>query len=386
MGQWRSPLEAMGLMGMNGNTPSGQVEPTFWQGKTVFLTGHTGFKGGWLGLWLASMGAKVTGYALAPNTTPNLFTSAQIENTLVHSYIADLRDSQVVLAAIQAAKPEIVIHMAAQPLVRYSYHHPLETYATNVMGTAHVLDAVRNTPGVRAVVVVTTDKCYENREWVWAYRENEPMGGYDPYSSSKGCAELVSAAYRQSYFSPTRYLEHGVALATARAGNVIGGGDWSADRLIPDAIRAFEAQQDLVIRNPLATRPWQHVLEPLAGYLVLAQALYEQGPRFNGAWNFGPKPDDARTVEAVINAFVALWPHPAQWVQDPSEQPHEAQSLQLDCAKAQHELHWRPRWNLEEALMRIRDWHLAAARKADLRQLSLTQIAEYQSTHSLNSF
>ncbi|MBU6362515.1 MAG: CDP-glucose 4,6-dehydratase, partial [Chloroflexi bacterium] len=287
MGKWRSPLEAVGLVGMNANTPSGQVEPAFWHGKNVFLTGHTGFKGGWLALWLAAMGAKVTGYALAPNTTPNLFTSAQIETTLAHSHIADLRDANAVLAAIQAAKPEIVIHMAAQPLVRYSYDHPLETYATNVMGTAHVLDAVRNTPGVRAVVVVTTDKCYENREWVWAYRENEPMGGYDPYSSSKGCAELVSAAYRQSYFSPTRYSDHGVALATARAGNVIGGGDWSADRLIPDAIRAFEAQQALVIRNPLATRPWQHVLEPLAGYLVLAQALYEQGPRFNGAWNFG---------------------------------------------------------------------------------------------------
>jgi CDP-glucose 4,6-dehydratase len=366
---------------MSANTPSGQVEPAFWQGKAVFLTGQTGFKGGWLALWLASMGAKVTGYALAPNTTPNLFASAQIENTLAYSHIADLRDANAVFVAIQAAKPDIVIHMAAQPLVRYSYDHPLETYATNVMGTAHVLDAVRNTPGVRAVVVVTTDKCYENREWVWAYRENEAMGGYDPYSSSKGCVELVSAAYRQSYFSPTRYPDHGVALATARAGNVIGGGDWSADRLIPDAIRAFETHQPLLIRNPLATRPWQHVLEPLAGYLVLAQALYEQGPRFNGAWNFGPKPDDARTVEAVINAFAALWPHPAQWAQDPHEQPHEAQALQLDCAKAQYELHWRPRWNLEEALIRIRDWHLAAGRKADLRELSLTQIAEYQSTY-----
>jgi CDP-glucose 4,6-dehydratase len=381
MGWWRGPLEAMVLGVMGTNTPSGQVEPAFWQGKTVFLTGHTGFKGGWLALWLASMGAKVTGFSLSPNTTPNLFTSAQIENGLVRSQIADLRDAQVVLLAIKAAKPEIVIHMAAQPLVRYSYDHPLDTYATNVMGTAHVLDAVRQTSGVRSVVVVTTDKCYENREWVWAYRENEAMGGYDPYSSSKGCAELVSAAYRQSFFPPKRYDDHGVALATARAGNVIGGGDWSVDRLIPDAIRAFEANQPLVIRNPLATRPWQHVIEPLSGYLVLAQALYEHGPRFNGAWNFGPKPDDARTVQAVINAFVACWPTPAQWLQDSHEQPHEAQSLQLDCAKAQHELLWRPRWNLEESLLRIRDWHLAFARGADLGVFSLAQIAAYQSTH-----
>lgn len=374
-------MEAMGIAQISTHLPSGQVEPNFWQGKAVFLTGHTGFKGGWLALWLVSMGAKVVGYALPPNTTPNLFTSTQIEDLIAHSHIADLRDAQAVLAAIQAVKPDIVIHIAAQPLVRYSYSHPLETYATNVMGTAHVLDAVRNTPGVRAVVVVTTDKCYENREWVWAYRENEAMGGYDPYSSSKGCAELVTAAYRQSYFSPERYSDHGVALATARAGNVIGGGDWSSDRLIPDAIRAFEANQPLMIRNPLATRPWQHVLEPLAGYLVLAQALYEYGPRFNGGWNFGPKADDARTVETVINALAALWPHPVQWVQDPSEHPHEAHYLQLDCAKAQQELHWRPRWNLEEALIYIRDWYLAAARKVDLRELSLSQIARYQSTH-----
>ncbi len=364
--------------------PSGRVEPAFWKGKTVFLTGHTGFKGGWLSLWLASMGAKVSGFALAPNTNPNLFTSAGVENTLVSSQIADLRDEQAVRLAIQAAKPEIVIHMAAQPLVRYSYEHPLETYATNVMGTAHVLDAVRKSTSVRAVVVVTTDKCYENREWVWAYRENEAMGGYDPYSSSKGCTELVSAAYRQSYFSPTRYEDHGVSLATARAGNVIGGGDWSVDRLIPDAIRAFEANQPLIIRNPLATRPWQHVLEPLAGYLVLAQALFEHGPRFNGAWNFGPKPDDARSVQEVINAFIDCWPNPAQWIQDPHEQPHEAQSLQLDCAKAQQKLCWRPRWNLEEALIRIRDWHISASCGADLRDLSLSQIEQYQSAYTMN--
>lgn len=384
MGHWQGPVEAMVLVAMQANSPSGQVEPAFWQGKTVFLTGHTGFKGGWLALWLTSMGAKVTGFALAPNTTPNLYASIQIEKDLVGSLIADLRDAKAVLTAVQAAQPEIVIHMAAQPLVRYSYDHPLETYATNVMGTAHVLDAIRQVSGVRSVVVVTTDKCYENREWVWAYREYEAMGGYDPYSSSKGCAELVSAAYRQSYFSPMRYDDHGVALATARAGNVIGGGDWSTDRLIPDAIRAFEANQPLIIRNPLATRPWQHVLEPLAGYLVLAQALYEYGPRFNGAWNFGPKPDDARTVEVVINTLIDCWPDPAEWLQDSRQQPHEAQSLQLDCAKAQHELYWRPRWNLEEALIYIRDWYIAASRGTDLRELSLNQIAQYQSANFIN--
>jgi CDP-glucose 4,6-dehydratase len=368
----------MDLVSLDPSATAGHVKPAFWQGKTVFLTGHTGFKGSWLALWLGSMGAKVTGFALAPNTTPNLFTSAQIEKDLTTSHIADIRDAQAVLAAIKEAQPQIVIHMAAQPLVRYSYDHPLETYATNVMGTAHVLDAARQTASVRAIVVVTSDKCYENREWVWAYRENEAMGGFDPYCSSKGCAELVSAAYRQSFFSPQRYRDHGVALATARAGNVIGGGDWSNDRLIPDAIRAFEANQPLLIRNPLATRPWQHVIEPLCGYLVLAQRLYESGPEYGGAWNFGPNESDARSVQELIDLLIAHWHEPVQWMQDPREQPHEAQSLQLDCSKARHYLQWVPRWNLEQALTLICEWHRAHAHGDNLRTLSLQQIKRYQ--------
>jgi CDP-glucose 4,6-dehydratase len=283
------------------------VDPVFWNGKRVFLTGHTGFKGGWLSLWLASMGAKVTGYALAPNTEPNFFKVALVEKDLEKSHIADIRNLVTLQDAMKEAQPEIVIHMAAQPLVRYSYVNPVETYATNVMGTIHVLEAIRSLECVRAVVVVTTDKCYENKEWAWGYRENEPMGGHDPYSNSKGCAELVTSAYRESYFSPKTYESHRVSIASARAGNVIGGGDWSEDRLIPDAIKAFERGESLMIRNPLATRPWQHVLEPLSGYLVLAQALYKVGAKFDGGWNFGPRDEDARSVQEVINLLIQEW-------------------------------------------------------------------------------
>jgi len=259
-------MEGLGLrMSKYGVAKAATVNPSFWSGKRVFLTGHTGFKGGWLSLWLTSMGAKVTGYSLAPNTKPSFFEVAKVQSELEKSHIADIRDLDALKKAMADAKPEIVIHMAAQPLVRYSYVNPVETYATNVMGTVHVLESIRSLSSVRAAVIVTTDKCYENKEWAWGYRENEPMGGYDPYSNSKGCAELVTSAYRQSYFSPEKYNQHRVAIASARAGNVIGGGDWSEDRLIPDAIKAFAANQPLIIRNPLATRPWQHVLEPLSG-------------------------------------------------------------------------------------------------------------------------
>ena len=373
---WKSRLENLEIMNELKNT---------YSGKRVFVTGHTGFKGSWLIKILSDFGAVIKGYAIAPENEINLYSELN-GDSLCESVISNLIDREALKKAVLDFQPDYIFHLAAQPLVRLSYEIPSETFEVNAIGTANLLDAIRLLDKKCNVVLITTDKVYHNNEWEHPYRETDRLGGYDPYSASKACCELVIDSYKNSFFNTTKYNQHQKAIAVGRAGNVIGGGDWSADRLIPDAIRAFEAQQALMIRNPLATRPWQHVLEPLAGYLVLAQALYEQGPRFNGAWNFGPKPDDARTVEAVINAFVALWPHPAQWVQDPSEQPHEAQSLQLDCAKAQHELHWRPRWNLEEALMRIRDWHLAAARKADLRQLSLTQIAEYQSTHSLNSF
>jgi len=362
------------------------IDPSFWKNKHVFLTGHTGFKGSWLSLWLASMGAKVTGYALAPNTTPNFFGITKVRDGLEQSHISDIRDLEKLQKAIADAEPEIIIHMAAQPLVRYSYANPVETYATNVMGTVHVLESIRALDCVRAVVIVTTDKCYENKEWAWGYRENESMGGHDPYSNSKGCAELVTSAYRQSYFSPEKYSQHHVAIASARAGNVIGGGDWSEDRLIPDAIKAFEANKTLMIRNPLATRPWQHVLEPLSGYLVLAQALYQEGVKFDGAWNFGPRDEDARSVQEVINLLIQSWGSKASWVQDQSEQPHEAHSLKLDCSKARQYLHWVPRWTLEQAIKNIALWQTAHQAQGNMREISLQQIANYQnSSISFNS-
>ncbi len=354
------------------------VDPFFWKGKKVFLTGHTGFKGSWISLWLSSMGAKVTGFALAPNTTPSLFKVAGVESLLESSLIADIRDLTVLQTAMTQAQPEIVIHMAAQPLVRYSYANPVETYATNVMGTVHVLESIRTLDCVRAAVVVTTDKCYENNDWAWGYRENDPVGGYDPYSNSKGCAELVVSAYRQSYFSPDQFKKHKVAIASARAGNVIGGGDWSDDRLIPDAIEAFESQKPLVIRNPLATRPWQHVLEPLSGYLVLSQALYQEGAKYDGAWNFGPKDEDTRPVQEVINLLIQHWGQSASWKQDDGVQPHEAHSLKLDCSKARQYLGWMPKLNLEQAVEHIVQWQSAHQRQADMQAFSLQQINSYQ--------
>lgn len=355
------------------------VTPSFWQGKHVFLTGHTGFKGSWLALWLSSMGARVTGYALAPNTQPNLFEILSIENQIYESHIADIRDLDKLQQAIKKAQPDILIHMAAQPLVRYSYENPVETYATNVMGTVHVLEAIRHIDTIRAAVVVTTDKCYENKEWVWGYREDEPMGGYDPYSSSKGCAELVTAAYRRSFFSDLA-VPHHVSLASARAGNVIGGGDWSKDRLIPDAIKAFDESKPLMIRNPLATRPWQHVLEPLSGYLILAEALYENGIKFESSWNFGPRSEDERSVQEVIDLLIEQWGGSASWQKEPGTQPHEAHLLKLDCSKAYQYLGWTPKWSVEVAIQKIMDWHKSFQNKDDMQALSLLQIQQYMNS------
>ena len=348
------------------------IDPSFWSGKRVFLTGHTGFKGSWLSLWLSSMGAQVTGYALAPNTEPNPFEVLGIEKLISHSQFADIRDLPELQKAMSKADPQIVIHMAAQPLVRYSYDHPVETYTTNVMGTVNVLEAVRSTPSVRSVVVITTDKCYENRERHEGYKEDEAMGGFDPYSSSKGCAELVTAAYRRSY-----YLNTHCAIASARAGNVIGGGDWSVDRLIPDAIKAFEAGQVLMIRNPLATRPWQHVLEPLSGYLVLAQALYEKGNTFALAWNFGPRDEDARSVQDVVNLLISRWEGDASWEKEGAEQPHEAHFLKLDCSKAKQILGWTPKWSLEIAIEKIVEWQKAFQSNSSMKEIALEQIDRY---------
>jgi CDP-glucose 4,6-dehydratase len=353
---------------------SAHVDPLFWKDKKVFLTGHTGFKGGWLSLWLSSMGAKVTGYSLSPVTKPNLFDELAINSVIEKSHIADIRDMLSVKKAMSDAMPDLVIHMAAQPLVRYSYVNPVETYATNVMGTVHVLEAIRATNTVRATVVVTTDKCYENQEWVWGYRENEAMGGYDPYSNSKGCAELVVSAYRQSYFSSPNSTNR---IATARAGNVIGGGDWSEDRLIPDAIKAFEADMPLMIRNPLATRPWQHVLEPLSGYLMLAQALYDGGAPFASAWNFGPSDEDNQTVQAVVELMITRWGGTARWELENFVKHHEAGLLKLDCSKAHSELSWKPKWSLQIAMLKIVEWQKAYQVKKNMQEVSLAQINQY---------
>lgn len=352
------------------------VDKIFWQGKRVFLTGHTGFKGSWLTLWLKSLGATVTGLSLAPDTTPNLFTLANV-NEGIDSIIGDIRDRAALLKALKAARPEIVIHMAAQPLVRESYVTPVETYETNVMGTVHLLDAIRQTPGVKSVVIVTTDKCYENREWEWGYRENEALGGYDPYSSSKGCAELVTAAYRNSFFNPASHASHGVAVGSGRAGNVIGGGDWAADRLIPDIMRAISAGQTVQIRNPHAIRPWQHVLEPLSGYLILAERLYVEGPRFADAWNFGPADADAQPVQAIVKHLTSQWGEGAQWQLDGGDHPHEATFLKLDCSKARARLGWSPQWNLNHTLDTIVYWYKAMVRREDMRAVTLKQIDNY---------
>jgi len=349
-----------------------QTNPAFWQGKRILLTGHTGFKGSWLSLWLQSMGAVIRGVALEAPTEPALFNVAQVAEGMEHR-VADIRDYAAIQALMHEFQPEIVIHMAAQPLVRLSYQQPIETYATNVMGTVHVLEAARHAGSVRAIVNITTDKCYENREWVWGYREDEPMGGYDPYSNSKGCAELVSSAYRRSFLK-----DAGIAMATARAGNVIGGGDWAADRLLPDILRALEKREPVLIRNPHAIRPWQHVLEPLSGYLLLAERLFEHGQTDAEGWNFGPRDEDARPVQWIVEHLCQNWGNGATWSLQPGEHPHEANFLKLDISKARQRLQWTPRWSLETALTRITDWHQALLAKQNMRALCLQQITQYQ--------
>ena len=347
------------------------VNPAFWRGKRVLLTGHTGFKGSWLALWLDSLGARVSGFSLDVPTSPSLFEAARVAESLRDGR-GDVRDPRAVRAAMDEARPDVVLHLAAQSLVRQSYAQPVETYATNVMGTAHVLEAARLAASVRAVVVVTSDKCYENRESGRAYVEADPMGGHDPYSSSKGCAELVTAAYRHSFFK-----EGKAAIASARAGNVIGGGDWSQDRLIPDIYRAAAARQPVRIRNPKAVRPWQHVLEPLAGYLLLAERLHTEGPQLAEAWNFGPDKTDSRPVAEVVDRVVKLWGDGLRWEADPGSHPHEAILLRLDSAKARKHLAWQPRLPLDEALAWTVDWYKAFLGRQDVRRVSLAQIARY---------
>ena len=345
------------------------VSASSWDGRRVLVTGHTGFKGGWLSLWLHRLGAHVTGLSLPAPTQPSFFEQTRLSEVIDHVE-GDIRDAQTVASAIEAAQPEVVFHLAAQPLVRYSYSNPVETYATNVMGTVHLLEACRTSDKVRAVVCVTTDKCYENREWVWPYRENDPMGGYDPYSSSKGAAELVIAAYRRSYPGKAK-------IASARAGNVIGGGDWAEDRLIPDIMRALIAGERPMIRNPASIRPWQHVLEALSGYLIIGTRLLKGCDAFVTAWNFGPSDDDTQPVSWMVDQMLAAWGAESGWEQPCALQPHEAVLLRLDSSKARSELGWRPKLSLNEALTKIVDWHKEVAQGGDARAISLRQIDEY---------
>ena len=352
------------------------IDESFWRGKRVFLTGHTGFKGSWLAIWLQELGAEVTGYSLAPTTHPSLFDVADVATGMV-SVVGDIRDLPHLTQAMRASRPEIVLHLAAQPIVRRSYVDPVETYSTNVMGLVNLFEAIRTVGGVRACVNVTSDKCYENREWSYGYREIDAMGGYDPYSSSKGCAELVTSAYRRSFFSE-RGQPSFVALASGRAGNVIGGGDWAPDRLIPDILRAIEEKRPVLIRNPMAVRPWQHVLEPLSGYLMLAERLMsERAEDYAQGWNFGPASDDTRPVEWIVERMIDQWGDGASWRRDTASGPHEAHFLSLDCLKAHRELGWRPVWNIGEAIEKIIEWHRSFVARADMQKCCKFQIGQY---------
>lgn len=356
------------------------VHSDFWNNKKVFVTGHTGFKGSWLCLWLHSLGAKVTGYSLKPPTSPSLFDLCQIEQFIPTQY-ADIKDKVTLQTAILTVKPDIIIHMAAQPLVRASYLNPAETYETNVMGTVHLLDAVRiatdNGIKIKAVVNVTTDKCYSNKEWPWGYREIDALGGYDPYSNSKACSELVTDAYRNSFFHPKDYGLHGVGLATARAGNVIGGGDWAIDRLLPDCFRTLLEGKKIKIRNPYAIRPWQHVLDSLSGYMTLAEKLYQDGAQYAEGWNFGPDDNDGRSVEWIVKSICAKWGSDASYEIENGFHPHEAHYLRLDCSKAKSKLNWYPRWDVNKAIDKAVEWTEVYLTNQDLRAVCLKQIDEY---------
>jgi CDP-glucose 4,6-dehydratase len=348
----------------------------FYKGRKVLITGHTGFKGSWLSILLHWLGADVYGYALGPPTTPSLYELAKVDQ-LVSSTIGDVRDYKFLLKTLREVQPEVIIHMAAQALVRESYRNPRDTYEVNVMGTVNLLDAVRQVKSVKAILNVTTDKCYENKEWHWGYRENEPIGGYDPYSNSKGCSELVTSSFRNSFFNPKEYINHGVALASARAGNVIGGGDWADDRLIPDFIRAITRGEKVLIRSPYAIRPWQHVIDPLSGYLTLCEKLYTDGSAFAEGWNFGADDSDAKNVEWIINKLCEFWSNGAAYELESVPQLHEASYLKLDCSKAKALLGWHPKWNIETTLQMVVDWNKSLLSNDDMRKVSLRQIEKY---------
>lgn len=354
------------------------INAEFWKGKRVFVTGNTGFKGAWLSIWLAELGAEVFGYALEPPTNPSIFAMSNLTERGIKTTIGNINNEELLRSSVQECNPEIVFHLAAQPIVRTSYEDPITTYLDNVVGTARVLDSLRGLSNLRAVVCITTDKCYENKEWEWGYRESDTLGGYDPYSASKACSEIVCASYRQSFFSPAEYgKSHSVALATARAGNVIGGGDWAKDRLIPDILKAFQEGKNVVIRNPHSIRPWQHVLEPLHGYLTLAEHVYEFGPAYGEAWNFGPEDADAKPVSWIVNEFSKLWNNAPGSDLDQSKQPHEAGYLKLDCSKAKHRLAWNSVWDLATALKMIYEWDREMMQEKSVYELCAHQIKDY---------
>lgn len=354
------------------------VNPAFWAGKRVFLTGHTGFKGAWLAFWLTEMGAQVHGYALPPEHPGSLFDLLALPKRLARSTLADIRDGDTLQAALQAADPDVLFHLAAQALVPAGYHQPVETFSVNVIGTAQVLEGARLCKKLASIAVITSDKCYENHEWPWGYRETDPMGGHDPYSASKGAAELVAASYRRSFLA-----EQGIAVATARAGNVIGGGDNTPSRLIPDALAAFESGTPLHLRNPDAVRPWQHVLDPLNGYLLLAQKLHQEGQKWAEAWNFGPDARESLSVKKTVDLLSKLWPYPTEYTHAPlANQPHEAQTLRLDCSKTREKLGWKPTWNIQTALEQTTQWHISVVSQKKLHALDACKI---QLSYFLNS-
>lgn len=355
---------------------------TFWKNKKVLVTGHTGFKGSWLSLWLANLGAKVHGYSLAPSTDPSLFEVAKLKDC-THSTIKDIRDRTALAQTVKETQPDIVFHLAAQPLVRESYVDPLTTLETNVMGTVNLLEAVRNCTCVRAVVVITSDKCYLNREWQWGYREDEALGGHDPYSASKACTELVTHSWRQSFFqNGSDNHINGCAVATARAGNVIGGGDWSKDRLIPDVLESLNKGEPVVLRNPEAIRPWQHVIEPLAGYMLLAEKLFNDGQLWAQAWNFGPPDTDTKTVRWVVEQLIKERNGNGSWQTDSNQNPHEAQLLKLDSSKSRQELGWKNQWSLETCIKEIANWYEHWQRGADMNRVTLDTIERFDSINS----
>jgi CDP-glucose 4,6-dehydratase len=355
------------------------IDAAFWKGRRVFVTGHTGFKGAWLTLLLERLGSQVTGFALAAPSEPSLFEGAGAARG-INSIDGDIRDLAALTTAMVSVRPEVVLHLAAQSLVRPSYEDPVTTYSTNVLGSVHVLEAVRQAPGVRAVVMVTSDKCYDNREWTWGYREVDQLGGKDPYSNSKACAELVTAGYRSSFFPADRLHEHGVGIASARAGNVIGGGDWSNMRIVPDLMRGFLSGQPVVVRSPSAVRPWQHVLDPLTGYLMLAERLWRRDSAFASPWNFGPVDADARPVSWLADRLVQLWGDDAKWVVEEAKDGKETGMLRLDSSHARNCLGWKPRWNVDAALEHTAGWYRAYGRNstvAAVREATESDIDSY---------